>query len=70
MWSPCRYYPTCSHYAYEAIEKHGVARGVWLGWKRLLRCHPFAGRSGYDPVPEREELFSAEAPAAAHEARP
>ena len=46
----CRYEPTCSKYAAEALEKHGVRRGVWLAAKRLGRCHPW-GRSGYDPVP-------------------
>ena len=52
--SACRYTPTCSDYAIEAIRKHGVIKGVWLGVKRLLRCNPFGGR-GYDPVPKRKE---------------
>jgi len=46
----CRYEPTCSNYAAQALEQHGVVRGVWLAAKRLGRCHPW-GRSGYDPVP-------------------
>ena len=46
----CRYYPSCSHYSQEAVEKYGVAKGVWLGIKRLGRCRPLGGQ-GYDPVP-------------------
>lgn len=48
--SPCRHVPSCSTYAIEAVETHGPARGVWLGLRRLARCHPW-GTSGYDPVP-------------------
>ena len=46
----CRYTPTCSQYAYEAISKYGIFKGGWLALRRLLRCHPWGG-SGYDPVP-------------------
>lgn len=46
----CRFHPTCSHYAAEALERHGLIKGGWLAAKRLSRCHPF-GASGDDPVP-------------------
>ena len=47
--SACRFHPTCSEYMMQAIEKHGVLRGVWMGTLRLLRCHPFH-EGGFDPV--------------------
>ncbi len=49
--SACRYYPSCSEYMRQAVERYGVARGLWMGAKRLLRCHPFHA-GGIDPVPE------------------
>lgn len=49
----CRYTPTCSAYAEEAVRRHGAGRGSWLATRRLLRCHPWGG-SGYDPVPDPE----------------
>lgn len=48
----CRFLPTCSHYAMEALERHGAMKGGWLAFRRILRCHPFAA-AGYDPVPDR-----------------
>jgi putative membrane protein insertion efficiency factor len=50
--SPCRFLPSCSQYAYEAVELHGPLKGSWLAFKRLLRCHPWGGH-GFDPVPQR-----------------
>ncbi len=46
----CRFTPTCSQYAIEAITRHGIFRGSWLALRRILRCHPWGG-SGFDPVP-------------------
>jgi len=46
----CRFVPSCSQYTFEAIEKHGLFWGIWMGAKRLLRCHPF-NSGGLDPVP-------------------
>ena len=46
----CRFTPSCSHYAQEAIRKYGAAKGSWLGIKRIVRCHPFCD-GGHDPVP-------------------
>jgi putative membrane protein insertion efficiency factor len=48
----CRFHPTCSSYAYEAINRFGAVKGSYLAVKRLLRCHPFC-KGGYDPVPEK-----------------
>ena len=47
----CRYRPTCSAYAVQAIQKYGALKGGWLAFRRLLRCHPFSRRDIYDPVP-------------------
>ncbi len=55
--SPCRYVPSCSEYAREALESHGAARGTWLSARRLSRCHPFGG-FGFDPVPSRDAAAS------------
>lgn len=52
----CRYYPTCSQYAKEAILEYGSFKGVFLTIKRILRCNPFGGY-GYDPVPKKEKIY-------------
>ena len=46
----CRFTPTCSHYTVEALKKYGILKGGWLGFRRIIKCHPWGG-SGYDPVP-------------------
>jgi putative membrane protein insertion efficiency factor len=51
--SPCRYVPSCSTYALEAVETYGAARGTWLAVRRISRCHPWGGH-GFDPVPDRD----------------
>ncbi len=53
----CRFTPTCSTYMYESIEVHGVIKGIYLGTRRLLKCHPFHP-GGYDPVPMKFEVKS------------
>lgn len=55
LGSNCRYQPTCSNYMMEALKTHGLIKGLYLGAKRILRCHPWGG-SGYDPVPKKEKL--------------
>ena len=54
LGSNCRFQPTCSQYMIEAINLHGVLKGLSLGFKRISKCHPL-GSKGYDPVPEKEE---------------
>ena len=50
FYGTCRFHPTCSYYAVEAVETHGTPRGLWLAVRRVLRCHPFC-HGGFDPVP-------------------
>ncbi|HBC03172.1 MAG TPA: membrane protein insertion efficiency factor YidD [Aequorivita sp.] len=52
--NPCRYSPTCSHYAVEALQQHGLLKGGWLAAKRIASCNPWGG-SGYDPVPPKKK---------------
>ncbi|MBO6212572.1 hypothetical protein SAMN05421738_10498 [Algoriella xinjiangensis] len=54
MGSNCRYQPTCSSYMIEALKEHGLLKGLWLGTKRIGRCHPWGGH-GYDPVPKNKK---------------
>jgi putative membrane protein insertion efficiency factor len=49
----CRFDPTCSHFAVEAIEEWGVIKGIWMGARRIAKCHPWGG-FGYDPVPKKD----------------
>ena len=49
--SRCRFTPSCSRYTFEAVERHGVLNGLWLGFKRITKCHPFHS-GGFDPVPD------------------
>ena len=55
--SPCRFIPSCSEYAREAVTAHGARRGSWMALRRLSRCHPLGGR-GFDPVPPRSSAHA------------
>jgi putative membrane protein insertion efficiency factor len=62
-WTPaaCRFTPTCSAYAIDALHEHGAVQGLWLAVRRIVRCHPWGG-CGYDPVPSREGHAEVRAP--------
>jgi putative membrane protein insertion efficiency factor len=62
-WTPpaCRFTPTCSAYALDALREHGALRGLWLATRRIVRCHPWGG-FGYDPVPSRKARAELGAP--------
>ena len=51
----CRFEPTCSEYALEALKTHGIFYGIYLSLKRILKCHPLSQHSGYDPVPSKKQ---------------
>lgn len=57
----CRFYPSCSQYSIEAVEKHGILRGLWLACKRIFKCHPWH-EGGYDPVPQRKQSVYTKSP--------
>ena len=61
LGSNCRFQPTCSAYALEALARHGAFRGTWFAARRMLRCRP-GGGSGYDPVPDRDDKGAARPP--------
>lgn len=56
LGNKCRHAPSCSQYSIEAIQEWGFFKGFWLGFKRVIRCHPW-GTHGYDPVPKKEKGF-------------
>lgn len=55
-YNKCKFYPTCSNYMIEAIEKKGLLKGLFLGTLRILKCQPFSKKSGYDPVDKEDKI--------------